>query len=84
MSKTRREEQIKAAHDEAMFGASSIPPSVTTEDEIDQENKKNESSESAPATSLLSDTVRDYKAYRYVLSLIAANFKITCPPAFFI
>ncbi|KAF7123558.1 hypothetical protein RHSIM_Rhsim12G0161000 [Rhododendron simsii] len=54
---TRREEHIKAAHDEAMFGASSIPPSVTTEDEIDQENKKDECSESAPATSLLSDTI---------------------------
>lgn len=55
---TRREEQIKSAHDEAMFGASSIPRSVTTEDDIEQENINIESNEkSAPATSLLSDTV---------------------------
>ncbi|KAF5957594.1 hypothetical protein HYC85_004819 [Camellia sinensis] len=54
---TRREDQIKAAHDEAMFGASSIPLNVNTENEVEQEDNKIESKESAPATTLLSDTV---------------------------
>ncbi|GFZ07777.1 hypothetical protein Acr_19g0007140 [Actinidia rufa] len=53
----RREDQIKAAHDEAMFGAVSIPQSVNTEYEVVQENKKNDSKESVPATSLISDKV---------------------------
>ncbi|PSR95845.1 Zinc finger MYM-type protein [Actinidia chinensis var. chinensis] len=53
----RREDQIKAAHDEAMFGAASIPRSVNTEYEVVQENKKNDSKESVPATSLISDKV---------------------------
>ncbi|XP_057465581.1 uncharacterized protein LOC130755224 [Actinidia eriantha] len=53
----RREDQIKAAHDEAMFGTVSIPQSVNTEYEVVQENKKNDSKQSVPATSLISDKV---------------------------
>uniref|UniRef100_A0A5B7BD23 Uncharacterized protein n=1 Tax=Davidia involucrata TaxID=16924 RepID=A0A5B7BD23_DAVIN len=53
----RREEEIKAAHDEAMFGASSILPSVSTDDEANWEDNKKESNDAAPVTSLISDTV---------------------------
>ncbi|KAL4633917.1 hypothetical protein ACB092_04G158100 [Castanea dentata] len=53
---TRREEQIKAAHDEAMFGASSIPPSIS-ESEPEMEDNKEESNENGLVTSLLSDKV---------------------------
>ncbi|XP_015169307.1 serine/arginine-rich splicing factor 4 isoform X1 [Solanum tuberosum] len=55
--KTRREEQIKAAHDEAIFGAPShLPrsPSTETDDEAEDGNGKKDISEIAPATSLIS------------------------------
>ncbi|KAL3352221.1 hypothetical protein AABB24_020336, partial [Solanum stoloniferum] len=54
---TRREEQIKAAHDEAIFGAPShLPrsPSTETDDEAEDGNGKKDISEIAPATSLIS------------------------------
>ncbi|KAL3322661.1 hypothetical protein AABB24_039978 [Solanum stoloniferum] len=54
---TRREEQIKAAHDEAIFGAPShLPrsPSTETDDEAEDGNGKKDTSEIAPATSLIS------------------------------
>ncbi|XP_049398508.1 uncharacterized protein LOC125862467 isoform X2 [Solanum stenotomum] len=54
---TRREEQIKAAHDEAIFGAPShLPrsPSTETDDEAEDGNGKKDISEVAPATSLIS------------------------------
>ncbi|KAL6973301.1 hypothetical protein U1Q18_027481 [Sarracenia purpurea var. burkii] len=52
----RREEQIRDAHDAAIFGASSIAPSCNTEDQIEQ-NGKSECNENALATSLISDKV---------------------------
>lgn len=58
--KTRREEQIKAAHDEAIFGAPShLPrsPSTETDDEAEDGNGKKDISEIAPATSLISGKV---------------------------
>ncbi|KAK4726959.1 hypothetical protein R3W88_031876 [Solanum pinnatisectum] len=54
---TRREEQIKAAHDEAIFGAPShLPrsPSTETDGEAEDGNGKKDISEIAPATSLIS------------------------------
>lgn len=51
------EEQIKAAHDEAIFGAPSLvplPPSTETDDE---DSGKKDISEIAPATSLISGQV---------------------------
>lgn len=54
---TRREEQIKAAHDEAIFGAPSLlplPPSTETDDEAEEVNGKKDISEIFPATSLIS------------------------------
>ncbi|KAB1217453.1 hypothetical protein CJ030_MR4G018350 [Morella rubra] len=53
----RREEQIKAAHDEAMFGVSSLPPSINTESEPEMEDNKKESTENGVASSLLSEKV---------------------------
>ncbi|XP_059644135.1 uncharacterized protein LOC132285915 [Cornus florida] len=54
----RREEEIKAAHDEAMFGASSIPlPINTTDDEVEEDNDKIVNIEVAPVTGLISDKV---------------------------
>lgn len=56
--KTRKKDELKAAHDEAMFGAPSLPPEE--EDEDEEENTKKETNETAPAISLLSDQVRDF------------------------
>ncbi|XLS51739.1 hypothetical protein HN51_012416 [Arachis hypogaea] len=36
----RRAEQIQAAHDEAMFGASALPPPTSTDSELERENEK--------------------------------------------
>ncbi|XLU53890.1 hypothetical protein S245_048538, partial [Arachis hypogaea] len=38
--KARREEQIQAAHDEAMFGALALPPPTSTDSEPEKENEK--------------------------------------------
>ncbi|KAK6117982.1 hypothetical protein DH2020_048275 [Rehmannia glutinosa] len=56
----RREEEIKAAHDEAMFGGSSYPPPAETEtdEEAQVESLGKENIESVPVTSLLSDQVK--------------------------
>ncbi|KAK4354309.1 hypothetical protein RND71_026503 [Anisodus tanguticus] len=54
---TTLEEQIKAAHDEAIFGAPSLlplPPSTETDDEAEEDNGKKDLSKVAPATSLIS------------------------------
>ncbi|KAL0355955.1 UNVERIFIED_CONTAM: hypothetical protein Sradi_4042400 [Sesamum radiatum] len=53
----RKEEEIKAAHDEAMFGGSSYPPPAETDDEAEKESQRKENIESAPVTSLLSTQV---------------------------
>lgn len=54
----KREEKIKAAHDEAMFGGSSYPPPAKTgDDEAEEENHVKQKIESAPATGLLSNQV---------------------------
>ncbi|XAR65420.1 hypothetical protein NMG60_11009546 [Bertholletia excelsa] len=51
----KREEQVKAAHDEAMFGAPTLPSSSNTGHEEQQDN--NESKETVIATSFISDKV---------------------------
>ncbi|XP_011071751.2 LOW QUALITY PROTEIN: probable ATP-dependent RNA helicase DDX46 [Sesamum indicum] len=53
----RKEEEIKAAHDEAMFGGSSYPPPAETDDEAEKESQTKQKIESAPVTSLLSTQV---------------------------
>ncbi|RYR46538.1 hypothetical protein Ahy_A07g032269 isoform B [Arachis hypogaea] len=55
--KARREEQIQAAHDKAMFGASALPPPTSTDSEPERENEK-EVDKKAVVTSLLSETWR--------------------------
>ncbi|XLR64965.1 hypothetical protein S83_015637, partial [Arachis hypogaea] len=50
----RREEQIQAAHDEAMFGASTLPPPTSTDSELERKNEK-EVDKKAVDTSLLSE-----------------------------
>ncbi|KAK3035784.1 hypothetical protein RJ639_034600 [Escallonia herrerae] len=52
----KREEKIKAAHDEAMFGSSSLPP-VDTDSEVEGDTSKKQDIESDPVTSLISDQV---------------------------
>ncbi|BFG32640.1 hypothetical protein CerSpe_189140 [Prunus speciosa] len=52
----KREEKIKTAHDEAMFGSSDNPPSIRIDSEVEAENDIKDSKESEP-TSLLSDKV---------------------------
>ncbi|GAB2289551.1 hypothetical protein Dimus_023861 [Dionaea muscipula] len=54
----KREEEIKAAHDAAMFGAPALPPAaVTSESEQDSENERKESDANNFATHLMSDKV---------------------------
>lgn len=53
----RREEQNKVAHDEAMFGAPSLLASVTSDNEIEMDNNRNESKDTDHASSLLSEKV---------------------------
>ncbi|XLS56139.1 hypothetical protein HN51_005894, partial [Arachis hypogaea] len=38
--KARWEEQIQSTHDEAMFGASALPPPTSTDSEPERENEK--------------------------------------------
>ncbi|RYQ82495.1 hypothetical protein Ahy_B10g101084 [Arachis hypogaea] len=59
--KARREEQIQAAHDEAMFGALALPPLTSTDSEPERENEK-EVDKKAVVTSLLSETVSGFTA----------------------
>lgn len=59
--KTRREEQIKAAHDEAIFGGSTIPPSNSSDNEPEVENDTKESNESSLGTSLISEKVSNFR-----------------------
>ncbi|KAI3717783.1 hypothetical protein L1987_69612 [Smallanthus sonchifolius] len=54
----RREEKIKATHDEAIFGTSSLAPPVDTDSEADGNDCTRESPETAPIASLISDQVR--------------------------
>ncbi|KAK7291658.1 hypothetical protein RIF29_06975 [Crotalaria pallida] len=54
--KAKREEQIQAAHDEAMFGASALPPPTSTDSEPEKESEK-EVDKKDLVTSLLSETV---------------------------
>lgn len=53
----RREEQLKTAHDEAIFGSSTVPTSIGVNSESEEENEKKDSSINAPATNLLSEKV---------------------------
>lgn len=57
--KARRDREIKAAHDEAIFGVSSLPPDPETAEQEEAEIVKKETHESTQSTNLLSDQVRD-------------------------
>ncbi|KAG5056668.1 hypothetical protein JHK86_011664 [Glycine max] len=52
----RREEQIQAAHEEAMFGATALLPPTSTDSEPERENEK-EADKKELVASLLSETV---------------------------
>ncbi|PPS12738.1 hypothetical protein GOBAR_AA07903 [Gossypium barbadense] len=56
----RREEQLKAAHDEAIFGTSTASLSVTADSEPEEENLKKDSNDNAVATGLLSEKVSGF------------------------
>ncbi|KAB2633419.1 hypothetical protein D8674_029666 [Pyrus ussuriensis x Pyrus communis] len=59
---TKREEQLRSAHNEAMFGASDDRPTIVMDSDIEAENDINDSKESEPTTtSLLSDKVLSKK-----------------------
>lgn len=60
--KARREEQIKAAHEEAMFGAPAFPPPITSDSEPEREIKEKEDNQKDLAKSLLSESVSDFYA----------------------
>lgn len=57
--KAKREDEIKAAHDEAMFGVSSVPPSADTDSDVEGDNNKLPSTETAPVTNFISNQVRE-------------------------
>ncbi|KAK7330441.1 hypothetical protein VNO77_24635 [Canavalia gladiata] len=52
----RREEQVQAAHEEAIFGATAHPPPISTDSEPERESEK-EVDKKELATNLLSETV---------------------------
>ncbi|CAL5198305.1 unnamed protein product [Lathyrus oleraceus] len=55
---SKREEQIQAAHDEAMFGATAPPPpTISTDSEPERENEKEVDHKKDLVSSLLSETV---------------------------
>ena len=56
---SRREEQIQAAHEEAMFGSSTLPPPAGTDSEPEGENNE-ESNKKDLVSSLLSETVSEF------------------------
>ncbi|CAI9787276.1 unnamed protein product [Fraxinus pennsylvanica] len=58
--KAKKEEDIRDAHDEAMFGASSLALHVETDNEAEEDNNTKENVTSSPVKSLLSDQVRDF------------------------
>ncbi|KAJ8772945.1 hypothetical protein K2173_028122 [Erythroxylum novogranatense] len=53
----RREEQLKAAHDEAIFGAPTLPLSIAPDRELETDNNKKDCSQTELANSLLSEKV---------------------------
>ncbi|KAJ6411680.1 hypothetical protein OIU84_008289 [Salix udensis] len=53
----RREEQLKTAHDDAMFGAPSLLASVASDNEIEMDNNRIESKDTDHASSLLNEKV---------------------------
>lgn len=57
--KARREEQIQAAHDEAMFGTSAAPPPVVSDSEPEKEDNEKDDKRKGLVSSLLSESVRD-------------------------
>ncbi|XLS71377.1 hypothetical protein HN51_028242, partial [Arachis hypogaea] len=73
----KREEQIQAAHDEAMFGASALPPPTSTDSEPKRENKK-EVDKKAVVTSLLSETMMVAELRSILLiNLLLKSFSLT-------
>lgn len=67
----KREEKIKAAHDEAMFGGSSHPPPVETYEEPLEEGDEKQNTECAPVASLLSNQVTKRTTYIEVTNFVA-------------
>lgn len=55
--KAKKEEDIKAAHDKAMFGGPSQPLDAETDDKEEEDNNTNEDIDSPPVKSLLSNQV---------------------------
>lgn len=62
--KARREEQIKTAHDDAMFGAPSLLASVASDNEIEMDNNRIESQDTDHASSLLNEKVSAFSPAR--------------------
>ncbi|XLS67818.1 hypothetical protein HN51_018841, partial [Arachis hypogaea] len=75
--KARREEQIQAAHDEAMFGASALLPPTSIDSEPERKNEK-EVDKKAVVTSLLSETMMVAKMRLVLLiNLLLKSFSLT-------
>lgn len=55
--KARKEEEMKAAHDEAMFGGSSYPPPAVADIEAEDESHRKENMDNTAVKSLLNDQV---------------------------
>lgn len=66
---------MKAAHDSAMFGAPLLPPSPE-KDEEDIKSTKEETTESAMVSNLISDQVKKHAKF-LLLSLLARILSIT-------
>ncbi|KAM7479946.1 hypothetical protein LguiA_028159 [Lonicera macranthoides] len=55
--KAKREDEIKAAHDEAMFGVSSVPLSADKDSDVEGDNNELPSTETTPVTNFISNQV---------------------------
>lgn len=64
---------MKAAHDKAMFGAPLLPPSPE-KDEEDIKSTKDETTESAPVSNLISDQVKKHSKFLMCFSVCWQGF----------
>lgn len=76
IKKARREEQIQAAHEEAMFGASTLPPPVNSDSEPERENNEKEDNRKDLVTSLLSESVSDFYAVNDVVNQLSKLYDL--------
>lgn len=74
--KARREEEIKAAHDEAMFGAPAAPSPIDPDKEPMEDSDGKETNENIPVTNLVSEKVRQLSVGPFKLLFPVWNWRM--------